>query len=175
MAAYTIAIIITFQQPSSPIFLFVISSTFVTFIPIFVIFIMFKKTLIPDIYASEKSTRKKPFIAILFCYSLGILALMLINAPLNLIALLACYLVTSIIMMIISHFWKISIHASGISGPATFLTHQLGFGMIPFVLLILPISWARLKLKAHDIYQVAAGSVLAIVLTYVQLEIYLTG
>ena len=93
----------------------------------------------------------------------------------NLIALLACYLVTSLIMMIISHFWKISIHASGISGPATFLTHQLGFGMIPFVLLILPVSWARLKLKAHDIYQVTAGSVLAVILTYVQLELYLVS
>jgi membrane-associated phospholipid phosphatase len=136
---------------------------------------MLKKTIIPDIYASERSSRKKPFIATLFCYSSGIIALLLVNAPLNLIALLACYLVNSSIMMVISQFWKISIHASGISGPATFLTHQLGFGMMPFVLLILPISWARLKLKAHDVYQVTAGSLLAIVLTYVQLEIYLAS
>jgi membrane-associated phospholipid phosphatase len=136
---------------------------------------MFKKTIIPDIFASERSTRKKPFIAILLCYSFGIITLVLINAPMNLVALFACYLVTSTVMMIINQFWKISIHASGISGPATFLTHQLGFGMIPFVLLILPISWARLKLKAHDIYQVAAGSLLAIVLTYVQLELYLAS
>lgn len=76
-------------------------------------------------------------------------------------------------MMVITQFWKISIHASGISGPATFLTHQLGVGMIPFALLILPISWARIKLKAHDIYQVMAGILVAIVLTYVQLELYL--
>lgn len=136
---------------------------------------MYKKTVIPDIYASERRSRKKPFIAISLCYLFGIIVLLLINAPMNLIALLACYLVTSGVMMVINQFWKISIHASGISGPATFLAHQLGASMIPFVLLILPISWARLKLKAHDIYQVTAGSMLAIVLTYVQLELYLAN
>lgn len=133
---------------------------------------MVRRGDIPDIYASERQTRTKPFIGALASYLMGVFALKIVGAPQSLVALMACYFVNSLAMMIISRVWKISIHASGIAGPATFLVHQLGIRMLPFSMLLLPTAWARIKLGAHDLKQVIAGALLTIGLTLVQLELY---
>jgi len=165
-------LIFSLRPPASSLFL-AISSFFGSIFPITVILYMAKKGVISDVYASERRTRTKPFISALASYLLGIVALILFQAPQILVSLMVCYFVNSFVMMMISQFWKISIHASGITGPATFLVHQLGTGMLPFFMLIFPVGWARIKLGAHNLKQVVAGALLAIVLTLIQLEFYL--
>ena len=63
-------------------------------------------------------------------------------------------------------------HASGIAGPLTALIYVVGLTAIPFLLLVVPVGWARLKLKAHTPAQVVAGVLLTIVTTWIQLGIY---
>jgi len=76
-------------------------------------------------------------------------------------------------MMLINLKWKISIHASGITGPATFLFYSFGMIAIPFFLLVLPVGWARLRLNAHTPAQVLAGATLTVAITWIQLKTYL--
>ena len=76
-------------------------------------------------------------------------------------------------MMLISQKWKISIHPSGITGPATALIYSLGVGASPLLRLVVPIDWVRINLNVHTLVQVSAGALLTIASTWLQLEIYL--
>jgi membrane-associated phospholipid phosphatase len=75
--------------------------------------------------------------------------------------------------MVITLKWKISIHASGITGPFTALVYLLGAVMLPLLLVVIPVAWARVELKAHTIMQVTVGAVLSCALTWVQMSFYL--
>jgi membrane-associated phospholipid phosphatase len=77
-------------------------------------------------------------------------------------------------MMFISLRWKISVHASGIAGPSTALIYAFGVMAAPLLLLALPVAWARVKLGAHTILQVALGVLLTILITWIQMRVYLS-
>jgi uncharacterized membrane protein len=173
IAIYTFAVLIYLKRPSSPILLLTISFLFGAILPLATIIYMAKKGIIPDINASDRQTRMKPFIAALISYLIGVITLMLVGAPQILITLMVCYFVNSLVMMAITRVWKISLHASGIAGPATFLVHELGLTMLPFFMLLIPTVWARIKLGEHDLNQVMAGALLTIGLTLMQLELFL--
>jgi membrane-associated phospholipid phosphatase len=170
---YAFAILIFVLNPPSALLLFAVSAFFGSFLPILIVFSMMKTGVIPDFFASVRRTRTKPFVGVITSYLIGLVALALLHAPRSLVALMACYIVNSLVMLAITQFWKISIHASGVAGPATFLIHQHGAYMLPFLALLLPVGWARIKLKAHSVNQVAAGALLTIILTLVQAEFYL--
>jgi len=172
-ALYAFTILLFSIPHSSRLYLLIITSVFACFLPLIIIHIMVKRSIIPDMYASDRRTRTKPFIAAIASYVTGAIILVIVRAPQSLIALMACYIVNSIVMMMISRTWKISIHASGLAGPATFLLAQFGAIMLPFFALIFPIGWARLKLGAHDFSQVAAGALLTVGLTLLQVQLYL--
>ena len=172
VAIYTFILLIFFVHPSSPALLLTISIFFGSILPLVTILYMAKRGIIPDIYASDKETRTKPFIGAIVSYIVGAVTLIFIQAPQILVFLMVCYFVNSFVMMIITRIWKISIHISGVAGPATFLVHQFGANMLPFFMLLVPTAWARIKLGAHDLNQVTAGALLTIGLTLAQLELY---
>ena len=173
VALYAFAFLVLSLNPPSLLPLLAICSFFVCILPYLMILYMVNAGIIPDMFASDRRTRTKPFLAAVGSYAGGMIALILLHAPRMLTALMACYVVNSIVMMLITQVWKISVHASGIAGPGTFLLHQLGIVMLPFFLLVLPIGWARLDLRAHTRNQVLAGALLTMGLTLVQVQLYL--
>ena len=132
-----------------------------------------KQGAIPDIYVSQRERRAIPFIAALAIYFVGAIALLWAKAPSIVTALMLCYVGNSLIMMLITAKWKISIHTSGITGPATVLIYYFGPTALPFFLLAIPVAWARVRLGAHNLAQVSAGGLLTILTTYLQLIAYL--
>ena len=57
----------------------------------------------------------------------------------------------------------------GAGGPLAAITYVLGpLGLI-FVILLMAIGWARVKLKLHSISQVVAGALLGFFSTYLQM------
>ncbi len=141
--------------------------------PLTIVYLLSRRGIIPDYYASERETRTIPLLGGTLSYLLGALILASLTAPLIITALMLCYGVNTFIMMLINLKWKISIHASGVTGPATFLFYTFGLIAIPFFLLVLPVGWARLRLRAHTPAQVLAGALLTIAITWVQLMTYL--
>jgi membrane-associated phospholipid phosphatase len=75
------------------------------------------------------------------------------------------------IMMIITLWWKISMHASSLGGVATMLTVLYGAVMLPLFVLLVLVSWSRVALRRHTVPQVIAGSLAGIILTLVILKI----
>lgn len=57
----------------------------------------------------------------------------------------------------------------GAAGPFAALTFVIGLSSIYFLIIVMLVGWARIKLKCHTIAQVLAGSILAFVSTYLQI------
>lgn len=167
-----IPLILAHQNPSTPMII-AITAIFGSFMPLAFIYYMARKRIIPDFYASDRKTRFKPFLGAMASYLMGVLFLSMVGAPEGVIALMACYFVNAAILLIITLGWKISIHTSGVTGPVTALVFQMGAKMLPFFLLALPVAWARLELKAHNLKQVIAGTLLTTGLTWIQMNLYL--
>jgi membrane-associated phospholipid phosphatase len=173
VAIYVFTLILLILSPPDIYSLLFVSLIFGGILPMLIIFLMLRAGIIHDIYASDRQTRLKPFLGAILSYSLGVAVLLLMNAPRDITALMACYSFNTLVMMLISLKWKISIHASGISGPFTFLVFVLGPVFLPLYLLILPVGWARIELNAHSLSQVLAGFLLTILLTWLQLTFFL--
>lgn len=167
-----VAWILYLSTPVAPTLL-LIAAIFGTALPTGAILYMRNKGIIRDVYASERGTRFKPFLVALASYLIGTLLLLAVSAPRSVTALMACYLVNTGVMTIITLKWKISIHASGVAGPATFFVFVLGPALLLLLLVILPVGWARITLGAHTRNQVLAGFFLTIALTWIQLAIYM--
>ena len=151
-----------------------ISTAFGTVIPLVIIFWLLRRRIIPDFFVSERESRTIPFLGAIASYIVGAIALFFAGAPVLVTGMMLCYLVNSLIMMTITLRWKISVHASGIAGPATALAYASGVWALPFILLLLPVGWARIKLRAHTLTQVLVGAMLTIAMTWLQMEIYFT-
>lgn len=136
--------------------------------PIILFFILRNKKLIIDSDASIKEERSLPFsIAIIF-YLIGLVIFIYFGVNIISIAFWICYISNTVITIFINRYWKISAHAMGAAGPFAALVFLFGLSAIYFLIVIVLIGWARIKLKCHTFGQVAAGTILAFVSTYVQ-------
>jgi hypothetical protein len=141
-------------------------------LPVSIIFVQRRSGIVTEMMVNERDERTKPFLGAISSYVLGTFALVYLEAPAAMVYLMACYLVNSVFMMMITLRYKISIHASGVAGPATFLVHQYGVRLWPFTLILIVVGWARLELRMHTVGQVAWGVLLTVLLTLTQLELY---
>jgi len=153
--------------------LFYVTSIFGCVLPLISVVILLKIGVITDFYATNRNERFVPFLTTIFSYLLGTITLILVNAPAPITALMACYLINGIILSLITLKWKISIHSSGVTGPVTALVYLLGTRLLPLFLLVLPVIWARLELRAHSKWQLTMGAIISTILTWIQMAFYI--
>lgn len=146
---------------------------FATVLPFAILFLLARRRVIQDVEVSDRRDRIFPFVGVLASYLIGTFALASVNAALIVTSLMLCHFGNTLIMMLISFRWKISIHASGITGPFTALVFHFGPLLSPLLLLVIPVGWSRLHLKAHNWLQILAGALVTIPLTWLQLAAYL--
>lgn len=145
---------------------------FTTFLPMAII-VLWAKFIGTDIDISNKKDRPVPFIIGTISYGIGFLVLAALNAPAFITIFVLCYTCNTFIMLLISFFWKISIHTTGLIGPASALIVVFGIYGI-FLGLILPILiWSRVIQKKHTMAQAVVGGVLAYILTIGELYAYM--
>lgn len=124
-----------------------------------------------DVDVSKRSERLGPFIFGLLSICLGWFVLILAHGPSPLIAVLVVTAVSGLIMMFITLWWKISLHASSLAGAVTILTALYGAIVLPAFALLALVSWSRVVLRRHTLAQVVAGSLAGILLTAVILKL----
>jgi membrane-associated phospholipid phosphatase len=174
VAFFTFLILLTQSGTRNFFPLLLVTGVFGTIIPLDLLYYLSTRGVISDMYAPQKETRVIPFLGSMVSYALGAVVLIAITAPPIIVGLMLCYFVNTLIMMLVSLRWKISVHASGIAGPITALIYNLGAIAVPSLLLLVPVGWARLQLRAHTISQVLVGALLTITVTWLQLKAYLT-
>jgi len=138
--------------------------------PIALFFILRKKGKLFDQDASIKEERTIPFLIAVIFYLIGLMLMIKLNLHIISIAFWFCYISNTLITIFINHYWKISAHSMGASGP--FAAFVIAFGWIGLILLpvVLLVGWSRIKLKCHSFSQVIAGMLLASFSTYLQMS-----
>jgi membrane-associated phospholipid phosphatase len=139
--------------------------------PLLYIFIGVRLGILSDIDVSRRSQRIGPFIFGIVSAMIGWLVLTHTNGPRNLQTVMIITIFSGIIMMMVTFWWKISMHASSLSGVATMLTVLYGAVMLPLFVLLMLVSWSRVVLRRHTIPQVIAGSLAGIVLSLIILKV----
>ncbi|HXL02593.1 MAG TPA: hypothetical protein PK016_05680 [Candidatus Atribacteria bacterium] len=146
---------------------FLIGLFFVGVFPILLVLFLTKKGKVSDPDLPNREERFFPYLMICSSYLLALVIFLLASAPLPLVAITCCYLGVTFVGALISLFWKISLHLAGIAGPVTALVMILNPYWAFLYLLLVPLGWARIYLGKHNLYQVVAGSMMSMVITFI--------
>ncbi|MCJ7472404.1 MAG: hypothetical protein MUP02_06335 [Actinobacteria bacterium] len=127
-------------------------------IPFIYVFFLYRKNKILDIHMPDRNNRMKPMIFTLISYITGFTVFYLLKAPFFLKTIFVLSIISTSILTIITHYWKISLHASWI----TFIVITFNVLLGPWMLLLMPlipiIGWARVRAKRHTTPQVVLGA-----------------
>jgi len=162
---------LSFQiHPTIPIIL----SLLLTFIiPILVFIYLKNRGNIKDYDASIKEERTSLYVIGIILCLIGFIISLLSNYSVNFTVLWFIYIINSIFLIIINKYWKISAHLIGVSAPIAAFYYWGSFNAVILLILSLILAWARLKLKMHSVLQIIAGFLFGILLTYLQLKIFI--
>ncbi|MDR6803169.1 membrane-associated phospholipid phosphatase [Dyadobacter sp. BE34] len=142
-----------------------------TFIAPAIMMFYFKKMgMITSLYVEDAAERRIPYIACVIIYGLATYLFGWQLQPIGEIApqisvILASVTLSLVVVAMVSYFWKISAHATGIGGTIGMLAGLMirfeeNTLLLPLLLTILVGGWlmsARLQLNAHTPSQIAAG------------------
>ena len=156
------------QEPSS-LFFAAIVVLFMSIGPMLYILVGVSLGKFSDIDVSIRSQRLGPFLFGITSSLIGFFILLFNNAPKNLETVLLTASTLGLILMTITFWWKISMHASGISGTVTFLAIIYGQFVLPAFLLVFLVGWSRIVLKRHTTAQVIVGAILSAAFTLIML------
>lgn len=129
-------------------------------IPGLLLILLYRVGYIAELYPDERSQRAGLLLLGTLCYFLGFAVLLLLKAPMPMLVAGFAFGSNTLLVWLINRFWKISIHAVGVSGGVSVLLLTGGSSLWPFLLALPLVGWARLRLKAHTPAQVAAGFLL---------------
>jgi membrane-associated phospholipid phosphatase len=124
-----------------------------------------RKGKLTDHHVSKREQRLVPLVFGLVCMVLSFVFLYLFRASPVLIATVVAVIVACVISLIVTKYWKISLHLVGMAGAVTVFVILFGPRLLVLSPLVLLIGWARWQVRAHTIYQAIAGTILAVVVT----------
>jgi len=145
-----------------------ISIFFVSILPIITSSLWIKKKNL-EVDMPQREDRIYPLLLVILSYTIGVVVLYALGAPPLTTVLMFCYVTNTIVVLMISLYWKISIHAMGIAGPATAIIYLFGWPGLLFSLLVPMVLWSRLYLKRHTSAQLMVGTGLGYLLTAAQI------
>jgi membrane-associated phospholipid phosphatase len=145
-----------------------ISIFFVSLLPIITSYLWIKRKNL-EVDMPRRQDRIYPLLLVILSYIIGVLVLYNLGAPQLTTVLMICYLSNTVVVLLFSLFWKISIHAMGIAGPATAIIYLFGWPGLLFSLLVPLVIWSRLYLKRHTPAQLITGTFMGYFLTATQI------
>ena len=138
---------------------------FLTIGPMIYILIGVRRGELTDTDVSVRSQRLRPLLFGLCSALLGLGILIITHAPKDLQTVLLISSVSGVVTILITLFWKISMHASSLASALTMLTILYGSYFIVALPLLIAVCWSRVVLRRHTIAQVIGGSLINIVVT----------
>lgn len=122
----------------------------------------------------RREDRVRPLIGGILSYLAGAVVLALIDAPRISTAVMVSYAVSTTVILIISTKWKISVHATGIVGPALVIALVYPpWGLLAFVFVPLTL-WSRYVRRKHTPLQLLGGTVLGVFSTLLVLVLLMS-
>ncbi|TRZ54038.1 hypothetical protein D4Q76_03280 [archaeon] len=118
-----------------------------------------------DMEVRERQKRTFFFLIAIACYIISSAVFYLLDYHEMLSISLAYAFVTAAVMLV-NISWKISVHSAGVAGPTTAMVYVFGLWLIPLYSLTVLVILVRLKMKAHTLPQLIAGTLMAIAITF---------
>lgn len=174
LVAIPVFFLINYFLLSGPDFIIVTTITilFAGIMPIIISLVWIKNRKI-EMDMPRREDRFYPLLMVILFYLVGAVLLYILQAPPITTVLMFCYFSNTVIVLLISLFWKISIHSMGVAGPATALIYVFGYAGLIFALIVPLVMWSRTYLKRHTLSQVMAGALLGFLFTAAQIYIFL--
>ena len=114
---------------------------------------------------AHREDRARPLLGGILSYVAGVVLLYAVGAPDICTVMMLSYALSTVVVMLISTKWKISIHATGVMGPAMALSVAYWpWGLAMFALLPL-VMWSRYVRGKHTPLQLVGGAVYGFVAT----------
>lgn len=136
--------------------------------------ILLRRGLIGDLDIRRRSQRTIPLAVTAACQALGYGLLSASGAPDELQRLAGALLVLTLVLILVSRNWKISVHSG--AAALVFSHHFLLMGdFLPLVLGLPLLIWSRLRLKHHTLGQTLMGASAGAILSLLFLILYPGG
>ena len=134
--------------------LFVIVAVFA---PSLYVFWLLKRGRIENFHIPNRENRTRPYMVIIGSNLLIVFIMLISSAPFLLLAFAIMGVLQSTLLFLINNHWKISGHATAISGLSTFMVASLGWSMSPILMMVPLVAWARIRTRSHSFWQTVAG------------------
>ena len=164
---------ITADDPTTVVATIAVSILTATLIPVLVVHHYSVRYGNTDGDVVRREDRARPLIGGVLSYLLGVVLLYAIGAPRICTVMMLSYALSTAVVMLISTRWKISIHVTGVMGPAMALSMVYWpWGLVMFALLP-PVMWSRYVRGKHTPLQLVGGVVYGFVATGLVLSVFL--
>lgn len=130
------------------------------------------KGVIKESDVPNREQRISPLTFAILSYAAGYILLTIFRVPELIKGLMFCYATNTLVILAITRHWKISIHTAAVAGALVALTYHFGVSVLPFYLLIPLVGVSRVKMQRHDYAEVIAGSLVGLVLTALQIQMF---
>ena len=141
------------------------------FFPFLPVLYYYRKNVV-DLDISKKEMRTPFFVIAAAFYSIAAVIFFVTNTAIIFLLALS-YASVTMILLLVNRFWKVSVHSAGVTGPIFALIFVFGFMVLPLSLMIVLVSWSRIKLKKHTFTQTFVGSLIPIAVGLVLYPVFL--
>jgi len=141
------------------------------FFPFLPVLYFYKKNIV-DLDISKRELRTPFFIVAAIFYSIAAVIFFITNTGIMFL-LAVSYAFVTIILLLVNRVWKVSVHSAGVTGPIFALIFVFGLMALPLSLLIVLVSWSRIKLKKHTFTQTFVGSLIPIAVGFTLYPVFL--
>ena len=152
--------------------LWLVVGVIISVIPAIILFLQYKKGKLSSFWSPTGIERKESFFAWAASTLLFAATVFLLGGPRLLLALSIVLFVLGLVNLLLSPFFKISIHGELITLFVLLAILVVSVNLVFLVGLILLVAWARIYLKAHTLTQITSGIILSIVVTYLVFSLF---
>ncbi|GIJ26631.1 hypothetical protein Vqi01_17930 [Micromonospora qiuiae] len=133
---------------------------FCSVVPYGIIWLGVRRGQLTDHHIGVRAQRRRPLLHGMASVLAGLVLLVLLGAPRPLVALVVAMFAVVAGVAAVNQVWKLSAHAAICAASVTALIYVLGPAAVPLLALIGLVGWSRVRLAAHSVSQVIAGTVL---------------
>ncbi|WP_160317648.1 phosphatase PAP2 family protein [Arthrobacter sp. RIT-PI-e] len=130
---------------------------FTTLVPLGGVLLLVRRGVLVDHHLSDRAQRAPVLAATLVSISVGIVLLVLLDAPWRVTGTVLCTVAGVVVVLVVNLWWKLSAH----SAVAAFVTvgciSLIGPGAWTLTVMAFAVGWSRVRLGAHTPAQVVAG------------------
>ncbi|PYC73452.1 phosphoesterase PA-phosphatase [Micromonospora arborensis] len=148
------------RRPGQGLVWGLLATLFVTGIPFAYIVGGVRRGRLTDHHVGRREQRRTPLLVGLGSVAAALALLTVLGAPRPVLALAVAGLVGLVVIVSVSHWWKISIHSAVGAGTLVILMLTFGTRLVVAAPLLALVGWSRVRLRDHTVSQVLAGGVL---------------